>query len=191
MARLAPRLRLPLFQQSVQPGNFGGGGRFQRRRQARLRGRNRLKSNHRRAGGSRRSHFIFGPRKRDLPAVDYIEHNGLPYTLTVADLNKDGTPDLVVNNITYYGTSLWVYLGNGDGTFKSPIRNAPLYDNALSVVVADMNGDGNLDLIAGAEYGLFVILGNGNGTFQNPGPYAAWRWNWSSRGSGLQRGRVT
>ncbi|MGB9492267.1 MAG: FG-GAP-like repeat-containing protein [Terriglobales bacterium] len=102
-----------------------------------------------------------------------LNTTGYPYTLTVADLNKDGTPDLVVNNITYYGTSLWVYLGNGDGTFKSPIRNAPLYDNALSVVVADMNGDGNLDLIAGAEYGLFVILGNGNGTFQNPGPYAA------------------
>ena len=49
--------------------------------------------------------------------------------------------------------------------------------NAFSVAMADVNGDGKLDLVVANEtiidseyYGVSVLLGNGDGTFQNPIP---------------------
>ena len=69
----------------------------------------------------------------------------------VADLNGDGRPDLFVTN---YGPSshplnTGVLLGNGDGTFASPV-NVPisgLLTYGVTPVVADMNGDGRPDII--------------------------------------------
>jgi hypothetical protein len=63
-----------------------------------------------------------------------------------------------------------VYLSNGDGTFKLGAQYIA-YPNSY-VSVADVNGDGNLDLIVVATnngpYNLLVFLGNGDGTFKNP-----------------------
>jgi FG-GAP-like repeat len=76
--------------------------------------------------------------------------------LAAGDFNNDGVTDLIVNQFQT-GSTL---LGNGDGTFTT-ITN----DNALSAggVVADINGDGNLDLVG--DDGLTVTFGNGDGTF--------------------------
>jgi len=75
-----------------------------------------------------------------------------------------------------------VLLGNGDGTFQSMVNyKAGRYPQ--SVVVADFNGDGILDLsiINWGEGDLSVLLGNANGTFKDAvnfsaahgaGPYA-------------------
>jgi hypothetical protein len=54
-----------------------------------------------------------------------------------------------------------VLLGNGDGSFR-PRVDYRVGDNPVSVVVADFNGDGNLDLVTGAV----ILLGNGDGTFR-------------------------
>jgi hypothetical protein len=106
----------------------------------------------------------------------------------IADVNGDGIPDLLVLQYTgqryqtqYAGTQLAVYLGNGDGTFQSPTI-AQTAANPLLLVLADMNGDGKLDLVAsGTSYGtdysnttnqVAVSLGNGNGTFQTPVIYS-------------------
>jgi FG-GAP-like repeat len=50
------------------------------------------------------------------------------------------------------------------------------YGSANSVALADVNGDGKLDLIAACECGptggtVSVLLGNGDGTFQAPVNY--------------------
>jgi hypothetical protein len=63
-----------------------------------------------------------------------------------------------------------ILLGNGDGTFQSPVSLPP---NLLPIVAGDFNGDGKLDL-AGLENGytdLLVMLGNGDGTFRPLTPF--------------------
>jgi FG-GAP-like repeat len=99
--------------------------------------------------------------------------------LAVADANGDGRLDVVVANIcgdsacTTKG-SVGIMLGNGDGTFQ-PVAT---YGSAAgySIAVADVNGDGKLDVLVSSGYGIYplplgsvgVMLGNGDGTFQAP-----------------------
>ncbi len=95
-----------------------------------------------------------------------------PVASAVGDFNGDGIPDLAVTNqgSTYLGLSdstLSVLLGNGNGTFQ-PARNFAAGAGAYSVVVADFNGDGILDLAIAEYFGTRVLLGNGDGSFQVP-----------------------
>jgi len=85
------------------------------------------------------------------------------------DFNGDGILDLVFVPDAL-PTGVYVTLGNGDGTFKTP-RKVASFDGKIcvfspTVLVNDFNGDGNLDIAycAGTEIG--VLLGNGDGTFQ-------------------------
>jgi hypothetical protein len=65
-------------------------------------------------------------------------------------------------------------LGNGDGTFQSPIETLT-NDKAVSAVVQDFNGDGILDLAVLAGCTVSTLLGNGDGTFQPPlSEFLAW-----------------
>jgi len=87
------------------------------------------------------------------------------------DLNGDGKPDLVVTTHTIAEPlAIYVLLGNGDGTFSSPSQ---VFSGCCSgLAVADLNGDGKLDIAFSGISGLWVYLGNGDGTF-NPGPHSA------------------
>jgi hypothetical protein len=100
-----------------------------------------------------------------------------PTSVAVADVNGDGKPDLIVgNNGSYsvpgYDASVSVLLGNGDGTFQSPI-NYGLTAAPLNIAVGDLNGDGSPD-IAIVEPGakVAVLLNNGHGGFQPPVNYS-------------------
>ena len=67
--------------------------------------------------------------------------------LAVADFNEDGIPDLAI--LSASATSgVFVFLGNGDGTFvQSPMIPAAGYFPSI-LVTADFNGDGRPDLAA-------------------------------------------
>ncbi|HUA14746.1 MAG TPA: FG-GAP-like repeat-containing protein [Verrucomicrobiae bacterium] len=105
--------------------------------------------------------------------------------LATGDLNGDGKADVVLTNQCASNTncsqgSVSVLLGNGDGTFQAPVTYATSNDG-VSVALADVNGDGNLDIVLAAECSdgsctggaVNVLLGNGDGTFQDAISYSS------------------
>ncbi|HEV3278588.1 MAG TPA: FG-GAP-like repeat-containing protein [Terriglobia bacterium] len=94
-------------------------------------------------------------------------------SIAVGDFNNDGNVDLAINGPGSTTLTFAIYLGNGDGTFQSPIiTSSNVY--ALSIAAADVNNDGKLDVIFTAQNGAFlaVYLGNGDGTFGPPTYYS-------------------
>ncbi len=85
----------------------------------------------------------------------------------VTELNLDGRPDLLLTNT--YRDTVYVGLGNGDGTFTlvpNVFEGVLFLSGALTADSADINGDGLPDLIAaGGRSNLYVRLGKGDGTF--------------------------
>jgi hypothetical protein len=93
--------------------------------------------------------------------------------VVAADFNKDGKPDLAMNN----GDTIQIFLGNGDGTFAFKAGYATI--NSVGYMVAqDIDGDGNIDLWVGTGnngslgddqffYNMgYALMGNGDGTFR-------------------------
>jgi hypothetical protein len=84
--------------------------------------------------------------------------------IAVGDVNGDDVPDLVViESYNAQPVSLAVLLGTGNHTFAAAPVYIPLsFSEGVAVALADMNNDGNLDIVLDNE----VLSGNGDGTFQ-------------------------
>jgi len=92
----------------------------------------------------------------------------------VADFNGDGKPDVAAANGN--SNTVSILLGNGDGSLQDPV-NYVISTNTgaspISVVAADFNGDGKVDLAvlinnSDSDSNIAVLLGKGDGTFQPP-----------------------
>jgi hypothetical protein len=106
------------------------------------------------------------------PAFHYdLPNHGAPSSLAVADLNRDGNPDLVVAVAAGY---LMIFLGKGDGTLATPAILAYAFGTP-SVAIADLNGDGRMDLVVTSQSPfrapLLLYFGKGDGTFSSPASY--------------------
>jgi Bacterial Ig-like domain (group 3)/FG-GAP-like repeat len=114
-------------------------------------------------------------------AVAYGSGGYCARSMAVADVNGDGKLDFVVANEctsapgTCLSASLFVFLGNGDGTFQGGVYYDPKGLGTDSVAAADVNGDGIPDLVAGnlGSNTVGVLLGNGDGTFRPAVTYEA------------------
>ncbi len=92
---------------------------------------------------------------------------GIPvYDAATGDFNNDGRPDIVA-----VGSSnlVKVALGNGDGTFGTPVSTLlPTGSTILGLVaIGDFNQDGNQDIAVAnsAQNNVVVSFGNGSGGF--------------------------
>lgn len=105
-------------------------------------------------------------------AASLVSAGKNPISISVGDFDNDGHQDLIVSDFgdrpSGGNGSVSVLLGNGDGTFQSPV---PLTagDEPFPLAVGDFNGDGKLDFaVTDFNAGVYVFLGNGDGTFRAP-----------------------
>jgi hypothetical protein len=106
-------------------------------------------------------------------------------SLVAVDMNRDGKLDLLAVNVCSDSNcsngSVGVLLGNGDGTFHSAVQYASGGLYSFSLAVADVDGDGKLDVLVADECSsstctngkVSVLSGNGDGTFKAPTAYGS------------------
>ncbi len=106
-------------------------------------------------------------RARRYPVAATPLPGGLPLPMAAVALTNDGNLDLVV-----YANVMNVFHGDGKGGFtptgtyavSAPANGAP---GGAGYLFADVNGDGNQDLIVPSPApGVLILLGNGGSTFQ-------------------------
>jgi hypothetical protein len=89
-----------------------------------------------------------------------------PSAAAVQDFNNDQISDIATANLNDANVS--VLLGNGDGTFGAA-NTFSVGAGAVEVASADLNGDGNADLVVtDGIKSVHIVLGNGDGTFGGP-----------------------
>jgi hypothetical protein len=97
-----------------------------------------------------------------VPGVDPI---------AAGDLNGDGVADVVGINTT--AASIAVWLTKANGTLSAPVSYALPGDSTEAAVLADVNGDGKVDVVVatlstGGQETISVLTGNGDGTLNAP-----------------------
>ena len=114
---------------------------------------------------SRITAFLDGSSGRFAAAIaGSIATGTRPFVSAAGDFNGDGHDDLAVERVneqTGIG-SIGVALGDGAGAFHAGQETAlPAQLTSLSLLPADLNGDGKLDLVMRDR----VLLGDGTGRF--------------------------
>ena len=103
-----------------------------------------------------------------------------PYPLAAADVNEDGNIDILVPNSKPDLGTMTVLLGDGKGGFaqstSSPIKIPAPARDVYYVALADLNGDGHVDVLLDGNHDdcASILLGDGRGNFK-PAPQSPLR----------------
>ncbi|MGB9773914.1 MAG: FG-GAP-like repeat-containing protein [Bacteroidota bacterium] len=107
-----------------------------------------------------------GGRFKDVTQMSGFDSKNLNVCAAFGDINGDGYPDLYVGRWDMENS---MYLNNGDGTFKEITQESGTgcgpFHKTNSVLFADFNNDGKLDLFVGNRGGdnrLFINTGEGH-----------------------------
>ena len=94
------------------------------------------------------------------------------------DFNRDGKPDLAVLNGQGASPEVTIFLATTAGHYSTTGTSYPLHNFPSDIRTADINNDGNLDLIVSFNSMpvISILYGNGDGTFR-AGPDIATTYN--------------
>jgi hypothetical protein len=117
--------------------------------------------------------FPLEPAKNERTIRFEESSDGLPQTgsfrnsMAIADMNEDGFPDIILPPQRGNSEGLpTIYLGDGKGHWKGWPATVPHALDYGSVVVADFNKDGHMDMGFSVHLtGIFVYMGDGKGHF--------------------------
>ncbi|MBI4548652.1 MAG: VCBS repeat-containing protein [Ignavibacteriae bacterium] len=105
--------------------------------------------------------------------------NRQPYKLTTADVDRDGAIDLIcfLDEVSLGSDGISFLKNNGDGSFQQQGSFEIDGNDGTSLVAADFDGDGAIDLAAEVfpgsyPYSTRIFKNNGDGTFQLLHSYA-------------------
>lgn len=112
--------------------------------------------------------LLLGNGKGELmPATNSpLKCDATVWYIVTGDLNGDGRPDVVATH-SEGGSGATILLNAGQGKLL-PAPGSPLAlgHGAWGVEIADMDRDGNADLVVAADEGVRVFLGDGHGGFR-------------------------
>ncbi|WP_263376057.1 FG-GAP-like repeat-containing protein [Granulicella aggregans] len=83
---------------------------------------------------------------------------------SVADLNGDGSPDVLFN---VGDGNVYVSFNDGKENFSGPKVAVPLQPSRYAFALADLNGDGKPDIVTYDDGAISLYPGNGDGTFSS------------------------
>jgi FG-GAP-like repeat len=101
-----------------------------------------------------------GLTPRQLPL-----RTGEPWFAAIADLNGDGRPDIVATH--HDQSAMTVMIGDGRGGFSE--ANGSPFNFGVSLfqlIIADVDRDGRMDVVATSGDSIRVLLGDGRGAFK-------------------------
>ncbi len=96
-------------------------------------------------------------------ATRFQSRGNLPSTLHIRDINKDGSPDIIVSH-AHSDDSIVIFYG--DGPFSFPLSQEimlgkdrdVLEHEVRDIAVADLNGNGRMDIVAACHASASVIV---------------------------------
>ncbi len=117
--------------------------------------------------GSNSVSVAFGKGDGTFRTASSFSVGKTPFSVASGDLNGDGKPDLVTANNG--DSTVSVLFNSGAGRFGTaqPLRVGSVKTDPSFVVVADLNGDGDLDILTAndTDQSLSVLLNRGKGVF--------------------------
>lgn len=115
-------------------------------------------------GGTNVHEYYWGDGTGKFTAVPYRFPDSEANAVVAADINRDGSPDVVFGNKGL----VHVLINKGDGTFSHEQDRVPnIVRTTQDLILFDVDGDEDDDMMVGNENGNLLLLNDGNGYFSD------------------------